>query len=227
MTGTIFVLALISAVNPKLLGVDLLLIDNERPRRMFLCFLLGGMGMALTVGLLDVFVLKSDTISTQGSASAGLDLVIGIPLVVVGVLLLTGRLHGRRKSAVPAGGGADQPPKKDNWAQRVLREPRPGLAVLIGALCGTPGALYISALHDLVNGGSSTASQAVAVVLFVLIEFSLVIIPFAFLELRPEGTKAQLQRFQDWLTSHARQLMAGVALFAGAYMAISGLIRLL
>jgi len=29
---------------------------------MFLCFLLGGMGMALTIGLLDVFVLKADTI---------------------------------------------------------------------------------------------------------------------------------------------------------------------
>ena len=132
-------------INPKLLGVDLLLIDNARPRRMFACFLLGGMGMALTVGLLDVFVLKSDTISTQGSASAGLDLVLGVPLVVIGVLLATGRLHGRRKApapagavTVPAGAGAGtgrgqaQPPKKEGWAQRVLREPRPGLAVLVG-----------------------------------------------------------------------------------------------
>ena len=32
--------------------------------------------------------------------------------------------------------------------------------------------------------------QAVAAVVFVLIEFSLVIIPFAFLVFRPEGTKA-------------------------------------
>ena len=31
--------------------------------------------MALTVGLLDVFVLKSGTVSTQGSATAGLDLI--------------------------------------------------------------------------------------------------------------------------------------------------------
>ena len=62
---------------------------------------------------------------------------------------------------------------------------------------------------------------------FVLIEFSLVIIPFAFLEFLPEGTKVQLKRAQDWLTSHARQLTAGVAIFAGAYMAISGLVRLL
>jgi len=225
MTGTFFVLAVLSALNPKLLGVDLLLIDNARPRPMFACFLLGGLGMALTIGLLDVSVLQADTISAQGSASAGLDLVLGVPLVTAGVLVATGRLHGRRKAPVPAGGG--QPPEKDGWAQRVLREPRFGVAVLIGALCGTPGALYITALHDLVTGKSSTAAQAVAVVVFVLIEFSLVIIPFAFLEFRPEGTKTRIQHAQDWLASHARQLMAGVAIVAGGYMAISGLVRLL
>ncbi len=42
MTGMFFALAFLSAVNPKLLGVDLLLIDNERPPRMFACFLLSG-----------------------------------------------------------------------------------------------------------------------------------------------------------------------------------------
>jgi Sap-like sulfolipid-1-addressing protein len=75
------------------------------------------------------------------------------------------------------------------------------------------------------HGNSSTATQAVVV--FVLIELSLVIIPFGFLEFRPEGTKVQLKRAQDWLTSHARQLLAGVAVFAGLYVAIGGLVRLL
>lgn len=224
MNAAFFGLAVLSALNPKLLGVDLLLIENSRPRPMFVCFLLGGMGMSLTVGLLDVFVLQADAISTQGSASAGLDLVLGVPLIAVGALVATGHLHGRQRAPAPAGGG--QPPKKDGWAQRVLSEPRFGLAVLIGAVAGTPGALYITALHQLITGKSSTAAQAVAVVVFVLIEFSLVIIPFVFLVLRPEATKAQVKRVQDWLMSHARQLMAGVAMFVGAYMAISGLIRL-
>jgi hypothetical protein len=175
MTGTILALAFVSAVNPKLLGADLLLIENARPRLMFLCFLIGGMGMALAIGLLDVFVIQADAIQTQGSASAGLDLILGVPLVVVGVLVGTGRLHGRRKETAPA--GASQPgqsAKKEGWAQRVLREPRFGLAVLIGALAGAPGATYTTALHDLVTGNSSTAAQAVAVIVFVIIEFSLV-----------------------------------------------------
>ena len=224
MSAEFFGLALLAALNPKLLGVDLLLIENARPRPMFVCFLLGGMGMSLTVGLLDVFVLQADAISTQGSVSAGLDLVLGVPLVAVGALVATGHLHGRRQAPAPAGGG--QPPKKEGWAQRVLSEPRFGLAVLIGAVAGTPGALYITALHQLVTGKSSTAVQAVAVVVFVLIEFSLVIIPFLFLVVRPEATKTQVKRVQDWLMSHARELMAGVALFAGGYMVISGLVRL-
>jgi hypothetical protein len=45
------------------------------------------------------------------------------------------------------------------------------------------------------------------VVIFVLIEFSLIIIPFAFLELRPEATKAALKNTQDWLLSHALLLI--------------------
>jgi hypothetical protein len=64
------------------------------------------------------------------------------------------------------------------------------------------------------------------VVIFVLIEFSLIIIPFAFLELRPEATKAALKNAQHWLLSHARQLMAYTALILGAYLVISGLVRL-
>ena len=35
-----------------------------------------------------------------------------------------------------------------------------------------------------------------------------------------------LKNTQDWLLGHALQLMAAVALLLGAYLAISGLVRL-
>jgi hypothetical protein len=190
---------------------------------MFVCFLLGGMGLGLAVGLIDVLVLHLDALKTQNHSSGGLDLALGIPLLAIGALLAAGRLHRRRRAPAPA---QDSQPKRDGWAQRILRKPRPGLAVLLGALAGTPGAAYITALHQLVTGRSSTVAQAIAVVVFALIEFSLVIIPFAFLVARPEGTKKRLEHALDWLMSHARQLMAAVAMFVGAYMAISGLVRL-
>jgi Sap, sulfolipid-1-addressing protein len=227
MNAEFFVLAFVAALNPKLLAIDLLLIENRRPRAMFLCVLLGGMTVALTIGLLDVLVFHADAISSQKTVSAGVDLALGLLLVAAGALVATGRLHGRRKAPVPAGGGQpEKPEKKDGWAQRALSEPRLGLAMLIGALGGIPGAAYLSALHNLVTGKSSTATQVIAVIIFVIIEFSLVIIPFAFLELRPEATKARLKNTQDWLLGHARQLMAYTAVILGAYMAINGLVHL-
>ena len=227
MNAEFFALAFLSALNPKLLALDLLLIENRRPRAMFSCLLLGGMTVALTIGLLDVLVFHADAIKAQGKVSAGVDLAVGLLLLAVGALLATGRLHGRRKAPVPAGDGPPgKPEKKDGWAQRVLSEPRPGLAMLVGALIGIPGATYLTALHNLVTGKSSTATQVLAVVIFVIIDFLLIIIPFAFLELRPEATKALLKHSQDWLLSHALQLMASIALLLGAYLAVSGLIRL-
>jgi hypothetical protein len=222
-----FALAVVAALNPKLLAVDLLLIENRRPRAMFLCVLLGGMTVGVTIGLLDVLVFHADAINSQKTVSAGVDLALGLVLLAAGGLVATGRLHGRRKAPVPAGDGQPgKEEKKDGWAQRVLREPRLGLAMLIGALVGIPGAAYLTALHNLVTGKSSTATQVLAVIIFVIIDFALIIIPFAFLELRPESTKAALKNAQDWLLSHARQLMAYTALILGAYLVVSGLVHL-
>jgi hypothetical protein len=222
-----FALAFVAALNPKLLAVDLLLIENRRPRAMFLCVLLGGLTVGITIGLLDVLVFHADAINSQKTVSAGVDLALGLLLLAVGGLVATGRLHGRRKAPVSAEDGPPaKPEKKDGWAQRVLSEPRLGLAMLVGALVGIPGAAYLTALHNLVTSKSSTATQVIAVVVFVLIDFALIIIPFVFLEVRPEATKARLKSTQDWLLGHARQLMAYTALILGAYLAISGLIRL-
>jgi uncharacterized membrane protein YedE/YeeE len=229
MNAEFFVLAFTAALNPKLLAIDLLLIENRRPQAMFLCVLLGGFTVGMTVGLLDVLVFHLDAISSQKTVGAGVDLALGLLLLAAGALVATGRLHGRRKQPVPAGGGQPDTPqkeKKDGWAERLLAEPRLGLAILIGAVCGIPGAAYLSGLHILITSKSSTANQVVGVILFVLIEFLLIIIPFAFLELWPEATKAFLKRSQQWLAGHTRQLIAYTALILGAYLTVSALVRL-
>jgi Sap, sulfolipid-1-addressing protein len=229
MNAEFFVLAFTAALNPKLLAIDLLLIENRRPRAMFLCILLGGFTVGITIGLLDVLVFHLDAISSQKTVSAGVDLGIGVLLLAVGALVATGRLHGRRKQPFPAGNIQPETPqkeKKDSWAERILAEPRLGLAMLIGALVGIPGASYLTGLHILITSKSSTANQIVGVILFVLIEFLLIIIPFAFLELRPQATKAFLKRSQQWLAGHTRQLIAYTALILGAYLAVSALVRL-
>lgn len=67
----VLALAFTAALNPKLLAIDLLLIENRRPRAMFLCLLLGGLTVALAIGFLDVLVFHADAIKTQGSRERG------------------------------------------------------------------------------------------------------------------------------------------------------------
>lgn len=228
MNAQFFALAFIAALNVKLLAIDLLLIENRRPREMFLCVLLGGLAVGTTIGLLDVLVFHLDAISSQKTVSAGVDLGLGLLLLAVGTLLATGRLHGRRKAQAPAGGqpGKPEKEKKDGWSARVLAEPRLGLVMLVGAILGIPGATYLTALHRLVAGKYSNFTQILGVIVFVLIEFLLVIIPLVLLHVRPEGTKAALKGAQEWLLGHALQLMAYTAVILGAYLTVSGLVRL-
>ena len=105
MNAEFFALAFTAALNPKLLALDLLLIENRRPRAMFLCVLLGGMTVALTIGLLDVLTVHGDVITSQGKASAGVDLALGLLLLAAGALLATGRLHGRQRARSRPGPG--------------------------------------------------------------------------------------------------------------------------
>src|ERR1700746_1978445 len=101
MNAEFFALAFVAALNPKLLAVDLLLIENRRPRAMFLCVLLGGLTVGITIGLLDVLVLHLDAIAAQKTVSAGVDLSLGLLLLAIGALVVTGRLHAKRKAAAP------------------------------------------------------------------------------------------------------------------------------
>ncbi len=228
MNAEFFLLAIGSALNPKLLAMDVMLARNRRARAMFLCVLSGAFVVALTIGLIDVLVIRARAIDAQRSASAGVDLALGVLLLSTGSLILAGRLPRRR---APSPSSARKHPQgvrteKNGWARRVLREPRPGIAVAIGAVIGLPGALYLTALHKLVAGNLSTTAQVIAVVVFVVIELSLIIVPFLFLELRPATTTVMLERSHGWLLTHATQAIAWIAVLLGGYLVISALIRL-
>src|ERR1700749_2665965 len=98
MNAEFFALAFLSALNPKLLAIDLLLIENRRPRAMFSCLLLGGMTVALTIGLLDVLVFHADAIKHQGTVSAGVDLALGLLLLAAGAPPAACTAGARRQS---------------------------------------------------------------------------------------------------------------------------------
>jgi hypothetical protein len=114
VNGTFFALAFLAALNPKLLALDLLLIENRRPRAMFAGILLGGIGTGVAIGLIDVLLIRADAVKGgQGKASAGVDLGLGLILLVIGGLLMTGVLgfgnNGRDRRSEQRSSGRSRP----------------------------------------------------------------------------------------------------------------------
>jgi len=222
MNAAFFGLAGLAALNPKLLVLDLILFANRRPRPMFVCFLLGGMGLGVAIGLSDVLILHLDAIKPQNHAGGGVDLALGIPLLAVGGLLATNRLHLRQVRRAHR----HHESRLTTWVSEALREPRYWLAALVGIAVGVPGASYLLALHRLISSKVPTAVEVVAVFVFVTLNFALVIVPFVFFLSRPEGTERAVRGFQAWVYGHLPQIASGVALLAGGFMVITGAVRL-
>jgi len=227
-----FALAFIAAANPKLLALDLLLIENRRPRAMFASTLTAGIATGVTVGLIIILALPSSSIHSQRKASAGLDLAIGVLLLLIGGLLMTGILAQVWARRPRSGRSANRAEKKKHqgaaeWAQHALRESHLWVAFLVGFIVGLPGAAYLTALHNLLHSKSSTGTEVAAVIIFVVIEFLLIIIPSLLLEIWPARTTSVLKGMLAWVTSHGLALIAWICLLLGVYLTISGIVRLL
>jgi hypothetical protein len=169
VNAAFFGLAFTAALNPKLLGADLLIIENLRPRAMFICFLAGGLGMNITIGIVDVLFVQADAVKTQGSVSASVDLALWLCLLVFGALVATdrvGRRRTRRGGQGPELVGSDAGPAA---ARARVRDRRAGR---------DDRASYILGLKQLVQSNDAAGVQVVGVLLFCLIQFSPMIIPF-------------------------------------------------
>jgi len=156
--------AFTAALNPKLLALDLLLIENRPRRTMLRSILAGGMGLASAIGLFGVLTGQASAVNSQ--VSLGVGLAIGVFLLASGLLILAGVLPVRHEARAPAPGKKSDEIKQEkgeNWAQRALREPRPGIAFGIGAVVGMLGAEYLAGLHNMITGKYSTATRVIAV----------------------------------------------------------------
>lgn len=231
MNAMFFALAFIAAANPKLLAIDLLLIENRRPTAMFASILAAGIATGVAVGLIILLALPAAAVHNERKASASLDLALGLILLLIGGLVMTGilaRVWARR----PRSDRSGKPPRKQrkfgsDWAQRALREPHLWVAFLVGFICGLPGAAYLTALHNLRSTKSSAGVEVVAVLIFMIIAFLLIIVPWVLLLIWPSGTASALRRTLAWVTAHAIALIAWICVLLGVYLTISGIVRLL
>lgn len=234
--GKILVLAVAAAFYPTLLAIVVLILTRPQPVRLLAGFLIGGMTVSITVGLVILGFADTSNLGTgsTGSTNPIISLVVGALLIGLALLLITGRdLPGAERRAARKARKAEQAAaseaagKKDPWSQRMLTRDSFALAVVLGAVLNLPSVWYLEALREIDVNGYATVPSILLVLLFNLIMFALIEIPLAYYLLRPERAAEAVASFDSWTRSNLRGIGIWVAAVAGAYLAVRGVVGLL
>jgi len=219
----VFVLALVASLDAGLLAAAVVLLGRPRPAHQLLAYLIGGMGLSIAFGLLIVLGLHGSKLLREPSrsTSAVIELVAGTLLIVVAILVRSGRAahwHPRRTSR-----GDAERPERQSLYDRAVGHDSVWIAWAAGAVYSVPGAYYLAGLALLAKLDAATGTNVLAILGFNLIMFALIELPLLGFALAPERTRSLTERLSGWMTDHRRILIVVVAGGVGAYLLISGL----
>ena len=227
---SIFVLSLLAMFNPTLLASVTVMMLLPEPRRLIGGFLAGAYLSSIGLGLAIAFSLHGSAGVESGKKTLGPleDLAFGAILMIVGWVLLSGRaeeIKERRRRRKEARRGPAE--HKQSLPERLLGRGSVRLTFAAGVLLSLPGASYLVALDKIAKLDWPTASTALAVIVFCLIEQVLLEVPLIGFAAAPEWTERAIVRFRDWISHNALRAGGRVALVLGALLIIRGTLFLI
>lgn len=232
---SILPLAFAAALYPTLLAGVIVMLTRPAPRPLLLGFLLGGLLVSVTSGLIILLVVNGAfSTSRQNSASPKIDLIAGILSLALAAVLWArrnaGRLGQRKTSATEqtsATAGQSQKSRRSHVSitNRMLAHGSPRAAFALGLILNLPGIWYLVALKDIAKDNDGAITALLLILLFNAIMFLLVEVPLIGYLISPEGTTARVQRFHAWLGEHARLVATAAALAIGVYLIIKSILE--
>lgn len=224
----IFGLALLAMANPTLLAAVTLMLLMPNPKRLMLGYLLGAYTTSISVGLAIVFVLHDSGAVDTGKTTIGPgeDIVVGLLLLLVAFVLGTDRdqrlreRKARRKSEKQAESGDEE---KESLPIRLLGRGSPRISFVVGLLLSFPGVSYLVALGHIDGLDAGAAPTALLVIVFCLIQQTLLEVPLIGYALAPERTQDAVNGFRAWLARNGRRAGIIVAAVLGTILIIRGI----
>lgn len=89
-----------------------------------------------------------------------------------------------------------------------------------------PSPIYVGAVKVVSDAKASTATQLAYIAVVALVMLWMIELPMLVLLAFPRGGSAALERINDWLVRHGRQIAVIAAAGAGVYLIAVGLIEL-
>jgi Sap, sulfolipid-1-addressing protein len=207
-------LALLAALSPTALLIAAVYLGSARPWQTGLFYLAGAVLMSLVMGVVVLVALRSADLNHphQHAARYGLRLGLGIVLLAAGVVVAL------RKPRPPDPAKASQ-----GFVSKMVADPAPLSAFLVGVLVFAPGVSFIAALQVIATAGADFELTAVAVLIVVSINVLLVWLPLVLYLVAPGFTVRHLTAFNGWLRAHGSAVLAWVLVAAGGIMVFDGI----
>ena len=207
-------LALLAALSPTALLVAAVYLGSARPRQTALFYLAGAVAVSLVIGTIVLFALRSADLNHphQHAPRYGLRLGLGVVLLVAGLVVAL------RKPRPP-----DPAKPSPGFVSKMVANPTPLSAFLVGILVFAPGVSFIAALQVIATAQADLELTAVAVIIVVSINVLLVWLPLLLYLVAPEVTARRLTTFNGWLRTHGSAVLAGVLVVVGGIMVFDGI----
>jgi Sap, sulfolipid-1-addressing protein len=206
-------LALLSALSPTALLIAAIYLGSARPGLTSMFYLAGAVAMSLVMGVVVLLVLRSAGLNhpDQHAARYGLRLGLGIVLLAAAIFVAA------RKPRQP------DPAKAHGLVSRMVAEPAPLSAFLVGLLVFAPGVTFIAALQVIATASAGPDLTSLAVILVVVINVLLVWLPIMLHLIAPTATERHLKAFNHWIRAHGTTVLIGVLIVAGGIMVSDGI----
>ena len=207
-------LALLASLSPTALLVAAVYLGSARPRVTAVIYLAGAVVMSLVMGIVLLLILRSANLSRPAGYTPRYVLRLGL-----GILLLAAATWVARRPARPP----DPDQAKRGIVDRLVGNPAPLSAFLVGILIFAPGVTFLAALQVIATAQASFDLTALALLIVVVINVLLVWLPILLYLAAPEVTTRYLTAFNNWLRAHARAILCVVMAAAGVIMVANGI----
>jgi Sap, sulfolipid-1-addressing protein len=207
-------LALLAAVSPTALLVAAVYLGSARPRLTAAAYLTGAVVMSLVMGLVLLLVLRSLHLSRPAEHEPRYGLRLGL-----GILLLAAVLVVVRRQPKPP----DPAKAQQGIVSKMIANPAPLSAFLVGILIFAPGVTFLAALQVIATARAGVDLTILALTIVVVINVMFVWLPIVLYLIVPGPTSRYLTSFNAWLRAHGKLILVCAMTAAGAILVGNGI----
>ncbi len=237
MWTTVLVLAIAVNFEPTRIGMIALMLTRRHPIRQLLIFMLSGVTLSASVGLLVLFVFHRGLFGPTNFNGSKIQIGIGIAVLVIAAILGSNIPLGRlaRNPLVPpdpadGDGSADVPTTTTGRvairAKNIIHGESHWFSSFAGLGLAMPGVEYMALLALIIASNEPPAMQALALFVFLFLANVISAVPLVSYLIAPQRTAARVQAFNTWIRARTRWQAALVLGVVGTILLVAGIASL-